>query len=74
MNTSSSTALRIGEIGCKPYYRTQVHRQAAMRRWGEGVDLPATEHAPRCHLAIPMSPLLTRTQADEVVAALGADR
>jgi dTDP-4-amino-4,6-dideoxygalactose transaminase len=70
----AEAALRIGEIGCKAYYRTPVHRQAAMIQWGEGVDLPATEHAARCHLAIPMSPLLTREQADEVVAALGADR
>ena len=39
-------------------------------RCGDGVDLPATEYAARSHLAIPMSPLLTRQQADEVVAAL----
>jgi dTDP-3-amino-3,4,6-trideoxy-alpha-D-glucose transaminase len=70
----AEAALRAGEIGCKPYYRTPVHRQEAMREWGQGVDLPATEHAARCHLAIPISPLLTREQADEVVAALGADR
>ena len=56
-------------IGCKPYYRTPVHRQAAMREWGAGVALPATEHAARTHLAIPMSPALTREQVDEVVAA-----
>jgi dTDP-4-amino-4,6-dideoxygalactose transaminase len=40
-----------------------------MREWGAGADLPATEHAARTHLAIPMSPVLTRAQADEVVAA-----
>jgi dTDP-4-amino-4,6-dideoxygalactose transaminase len=57
-------------IGHKPYYRTPVHRQAAMRRWGAGVELPATEHAARCHLAIPMSPLLSRHEAQEVVAAV----
>jgi len=67
-------ALRAAGVECKPYYRTPVHRQQAMRRWGEGVDLPATEHAARCHLAIPMSPLLTRAQADEVVAAMRAER
>ena len=59
-------------IGCKPYYRTPVHRQQAMRRWGDGLELPATEHAARTHLAIPMAPVLTREQADEVVAALRA--
>jgi len=66
----AEAALRAAEIECKPYYRTPVHRQAAMRRWGEGLDLPATEHAARCHLAIPVGPLFTREQADEVVAAL----
>ncbi len=63
-------ALGEAGIGCKPYYRTPVHRQAAMREWGEGVELEATEQAARTHLAIPMSPVLTREQADQVVAAL----
>ena len=40
-----------------------------MRAWGEGVDLPATEQAARAHLAIPISPVLTAAQAQEVVAA-----
>ncbi len=70
----AEAALRAAEVGCKAYYRTPVHRQEAMRRWGEGVDLPATEYAAQTHLAIPMSPLLTREQADEVVAALRAER
>jgi dTDP-4-amino-4,6-dideoxygalactose transaminase len=59
-------------IGHKPYYRLPVHRQAAMSQWGAGVELPATDHAARTHLAIPMSPVLTREQADQVVAAVGA--
>jgi dTDP-3-amino-3,4,6-trideoxy-alpha-D-glucose transaminase len=63
-------ALCAADIGCKPYYRTPVHRQQAMRPWGAGVELPATEHAARTHLAIPMSPLLTRAQAQEVVGAV----
>jgi dTDP-3-amino-3,4,6-trideoxy-alpha-D-glucose transaminase len=62
-------ALADAGIGCKAYYRTPVHRQAAMREWGAGVELPGTEEAARTHLAIPMSPVLTRAQADEVVAA-----
>ena len=66
----AEAALRAADIGCKAYYRTPVHRQEAMRQWGEGVDLPATEYAAQTHLAIPMSPLLRREQADEVVAAL----
>jgi dTDP-4-amino-4,6-dideoxygalactose transaminase len=63
------SALAAADIGHKAYYRTPVHRQAAMREWGAGVDLPGTEQAARTHLAIPMSPVLTREQVDEVVAA-----
>jgi dTDP-3-amino-3,4,6-trideoxy-alpha-D-glucose transaminase len=63
------SALAAADVGHKAYYRTPVHRQAAMREWGAGVELPATEEAARAHLAIPMSPVLTREQVDEVVAA-----
>ena len=56
-------------IGCKAYYRVPVHRQAAMRQWS-GVELPGTDEAARTHLALPMSPVLTREQAEEVVAAV----
>jgi dTDP-4-amino-4,6-dideoxygalactose transaminase len=65
-------ALKGAGIGCKAYYRTPVHRQPPMRQWGAGVELPATEHAARTHLAIPMSPVLTREQVDEVVTAVRA--
>jgi dTDP-4-amino-4,6-dideoxygalactose transaminase len=65
-------ALAAGGIGHKPYYRTPVHRQQAMRRWGEGVELPGTEEAAARHLALPMSPLLSRAQAEQVVAAARA--
>jgi dTDP-4-amino-4,6-dideoxygalactose transaminase len=63
-------ALTAAQIGHKPYYRTPVHRQLPMREWGAGIELPGTEQAAREHLAIPMSPVLTRAQADEVVAAV----
>jgi dTDP-3-amino-3,4,6-trideoxy-alpha-D-glucose transaminase len=63
-------ALAAAEIGCKPYYRTPVHRQASMAQWGAGVELPGTEQAARSHLAIPISPILTREQVDEVVATI----
>jgi dTDP-3-amino-3,4,6-trideoxy-alpha-D-glucose transaminase len=67
---SLEAALVAAGIGHKPYYRTPVHRQPAMRGWGEGVELPATEHAARTHLAIPMSPVLTQAQAAEAVMAV----
>jgi dTDP-3-amino-3,4,6-trideoxy-alpha-D-glucose transaminase len=64
-------ALATAGIGRKAYYRTPVHRQAAMRTWvTDGVDLPGTEEAARTHLAIPMSPVLTREQVDEVLEAM----
>jgi dTDP-3-amino-3,4,6-trideoxy-alpha-D-glucose transaminase len=66
------SALAGAEIGCKAYYRTPIHRQSAMRAWGAGVELAGTEQAARTHLAIPMSPVLTREQVDEVVAAVQA--
>lgn len=66
-------ALAAAGIGHKAYYRTPVHRQAAMRAWvGTGLALSGTEEAARTHLAIPMSPVLTREQVDEVVAAVRA--
>jgi dTDP-3-amino-3,4,6-trideoxy-alpha-D-glucose transaminase len=65
-------ALAAADIGHKPYYRTPVHRQPPMRQWAGDVELPGTEHAARTHLAIPMSPVLTREQVDQVVAAAQA--
>jgi dTDP-4-amino-4,6-dideoxygalactose transaminase len=65
-------ALTAADIGHKPYYRTPVHRQAPMRQWASGVELPATEQAARTHLAIPISPVLTREQAEMVQAAVAA--
>jgi dTDP-4-amino-4,6-dideoxygalactose transaminase len=63
-------ALRSAGIEHRGYYRTPVHRQAAMRTWGAGVELPFTEEAARTHLAIPMSPVLSRTQAGEIAGAI----
>jgi dTDP-3-amino-3,4,6-trideoxy-alpha-D-glucose transaminase len=63
-------ALAAAGVGHKAYYRIPVHRQVAMREWGAGVELPATDEAARTHLAIPLSPVLTREQAHEVVAAV----
>jgi dTDP-4-amino-4,6-dideoxygalactose transaminase len=65
-------ALAAGDIGHKAYYRTPIHRQAPMREWGAAAVLPATEQAAGTHLAIPMSPVLTREQVAEVAAAARA--
>jgi dTDP-4-amino-4,6-dideoxygalactose transaminase len=65
-------ALGQAAIGCRPYYRTPVHRQRPMRHWGAGLELPGTEQAARRNLAIPMSPVLTAADAEAVLAALRA--
>ncbi len=67
-------ALRQAGVANRPYYRVPVHRQPAMAEWGTGVELPGTEEAARTNLAVPMSPVLTREQAEEVVAAVRAAR
>ena len=58
-------ALGAAGIGNKGYYRTPLHRQVAMRPWSD-VELPGTDEAARTHLAIPMSPVLTREQAERL--------
>jgi dTDP-4-amino-4,6-dideoxygalactose transaminase len=63
-------ALAARGIGHKAYYRVPAHRQPAMAEWGAGVDLPVTEELARTGLAIPMSPVLTATQAAQVADAL----
>jgi dTDP-4-amino-4,6-dideoxygalactose transaminase len=64
-----TAALKDAGIGQKAYYRTPVHLQPAMAEYGRGVELPVTDEVARTHLAIPMSPVLDRRQAEEVVAA-----
>lgn len=67
-----ASALGEAGIGCRAYYRTPVHQQSAMQAWGQGMTLPGTDEAARTHLAIPISPVLSRTQAEQVVGAVRA--
>jgi dTDP-4-amino-4,6-dideoxygalactose transaminase len=72
-----AATLAEAEIGSKAYYRVPTHRQPAMREFATGVDLPVTDELARTHLAIPMSPVLSRDQAAEVTEAaraVGANR
>jgi dTDP-4-amino-4,6-dideoxygalactose transaminase len=69
-----AATLAAAGVGQKAYYRVPVHRQPAMREWGDGAVLPGTDEAARTHLAIPMSPVLSREQAREVVGAVRASR
>lgn len=59
-------------VQSRGYYRTPVHRQPAMLRYAEGLELPATEELARTHLAIPMGASLTQAHTDAVVAAIAA--
>jgi dTDP-4-amino-4,6-dideoxygalactose transaminase len=65
-------AAALGEagIGCRAYYRTPVHKQSSMRAWAEGLTLSGTDEAARTHLAIPISPVFSREQAEQVVSAV----
>ena len=67
---------------CSPCSRTRGSAHApttASRRTcslrcangAQGLDLPGTEEAARTNLAVPISPVLTRADADQVVAAVG---
>ena len=68
-----SAALNEAGIGNRAYYRTPVHRQAAMREFAdERHELPGTDEAARSHLAIPMSPVLSAEQAAAVTEAARA--
>jgi dTDP-3-amino-3,4,6-trideoxy-alpha-D-glucose transaminase len=64
--------LQDADIGSAAYYRVPTHLQPALREFAPRVDLAGTEEAARTNLAIPMSPVLTREQAERVVAAVGA--
>ncbi|MGH2947877.1 MAG: DegT/DnrJ/EryC1/StrS family aminotransferase [Solirubrobacteraceae bacterium] len=65
-----AAALGAAGIGHKAYYRVPAHEQPAMREYAPAAALPGTAEAARTHLAIPMSAVLSREQAAEVVAAV----
>ena len=67
-----AASLATSGVQAKAYYRTPVHLQPAMAAYAEGVVLPATDEVAADHLAIPMSAVLDRRQAGEVVAAIRA--
>jgi dTDP-4-amino-4,6-dideoxygalactose transaminase len=67
-------ALKEAGVGHRGYYRVPVHRQPAMREWGAGADLPATDEAARTNLALPMSPVLSPEQAEEVCSVVRSAR
>jgi dTDP-4-amino-4,6-dideoxygalactose transaminase len=63
--------LRDHGVGTRGYYRTPLHRQAAMAPYAPPPDsLPVTDELARTNVALPMSPTLGQEQVAEVVAAL----
>ena len=65
--------LRQRGIEARAYYRTPVHRQPAMAPFGGAdTDLPVTDELGRTNVALPMSPVLSAEQVQEVVAAVAA--
>ena len=65
------TQLTAQGIHARGYYRTPLHRQPAMARYAADADLPVTDELAARNLALPMSPVLSAAQAQEVVAAVG---
>jgi dTDP-4-amino-4,6-dideoxygalactose transaminase len=69
--------LNAAGVQARAYYRLPLHRQPAMAPYvnqnGRALELPVTDELARTILALPISPVFTRAQADEVVAALGAN-
>jgi dTDP-3-amino-3,4,6-trideoxy-alpha-D-glucose transaminase len=67
-------AASLGDAGieARGYYRVPVHRQPAMLRYAQGVELPVTDRLAAGNLALPISPVLSAEQAGEVTGAVRA--
>ncbi len=60
-------------IQARGYYRRPLHRQPAMAPFvPDGLELPVTEALARTNVALPISPVLSVAQVNEVVAAIAA--
>ncbi len=62
--------LNAAGVQARAYYRTPLHRQQAMAPYSNALELPITDELARTIVALPISPVFSRAQADEVVAAL----
>jgi dTDP-4-amino-4,6-dideoxygalactose transaminase len=64
-------ALNAAGIQARAYYRTPLHRQPAMLPYvPAGLELAVTDALAASILALPISPVLSTAQAEEVVTAL----
>ena len=64
-----AASLKEQGVAARGYYRTPVHRQPAMAKFGAGADLPATEELAATNLALPMGTGISAEQVGEVVDA-----
>jgi dTDP-3-amino-3,4,6-trideoxy-alpha-D-glucose transaminase len=65
-----SAALSAAEIGNRAYYARPLHRHPALAPYAHGVELPFTDALASTHLAIPISAVLTASQAAEVTGCV----
>lgn len=64
-------ALAGRDVQARGYYRTPLHRQAAMAEFvASGLELPFTEELAAANLALPMSPALGEGEVRTVVSAV----
>ena len=63
------TGLNGAGVEARAYYRVPVHRQPAMREFGD-VELPGTDEAARTNFAIPMGTGLQQSHVEQVVHTL----
>ncbi|HWF49017.1 MAG TPA: DegT/DnrJ/EryC1/StrS family aminotransferase [Solirubrobacteraceae bacterium] len=57
-------------VGSKVYYRPPLHRHPALAPYADAVELPVTDELAARHLAIPIRPTLSQTQAEQVTARI----
>jgi len=65
-----AAALSAAGIEARRYYPRPMHLQPALAGYPPRVPLPGTEAAAAEHLALPMSPVLTSSQAEAVTSAV----
>jgi dTDP-4-amino-4,6-dideoxygalactose transaminase len=64
-------ALAAAGVQARGYYRRPLHRQPAMAPYVDGaLSLPVTDELAAGNIALPISPVLSDQQAQEVVAAI----
>jgi dTDP-3-amino-3,4,6-trideoxy-alpha-D-glucose transaminase len=67
-----ASELATAGVQARGYYRTPIHRQPAMARWGADVNLPVTDELARTNLALPISPVLSEEHVLEVTSAIAS--